>query len=181
MPPSRHCYLVLLFLLSTGCSSTNNNALPPEAQTLVGVDPSDFMATGACGVTVMRYVATLRDVSGSDNAINAQLRAQLITSGISAVPFVVASSPPTPCDEAIVFGNVVSYHAYDAELDGYDRSDIKPPYTGSSAMLAEGEYVAPRWTASCHGWTDGDGGVQPAYSSPYMTVYLRDCTRLGTP
>lgn len=181
MPLSHHCRLVLLFLLSPGCSSTNNNALPPEAQTLVGVDPDDFMAAGACGVTVMRYVATLRDVSGSDAAIDAQLRAQLITSGISAVPFVVASSPPTPCDQAIVFGNVVAYHAYDAELDGYDRSDIEPQYAGSSAMLAEGDYVAPRWTASCHGWTDADGGVQPGYSYPNMTANLRDCTKLGTP
>lgn len=170
MQLSRYCQTCLLLLLTLGCSSTNSNALPPEALTLVGVDPADFMAKGACGVSVLRYVASLRDVTGSD---------KINTVGVSAAPFVVASSPPTPCDQAIVFNNIVAYHAYEAELDGYDRSDIAPQVDGSPAMQVEGTYVAPRWTAICHGWTDGDGGARPGYAYPNITVDLRDCTKLG--
>ncbi len=164
----------VIFMLSalSGCSSTNSNALPPEAMTLVGVDPADFMVAGSCGNSVQRYVATLHDVTGTD---------KIYDGGVSSAPFYVTSSSPTPCDESIVFGNVVAYHAYQATLDGYDRSDIVPVYSGSSAMLAGSAYVAPRWTASCSGWTESDGGAQPGLSYPNMTVMLRRCTKLGAP
>jgi hypothetical protein len=171
-PRRRLCLEALWLLLGLGCSSTNTSALAPEAQTLVGVDPADFMAQGACGASLVRYVATLRDVTGANKITNVE---------VSASPFVVASSAPTPCDASVVFGNVVAYHAYEAELDGYASADLQPAYPGSSAMLLDAGYVAPRWTASCRGWTDGDGGTQPGYAYPNMTVTLRDCTPLGSP
>jgi hypothetical protein len=166
------CRTMIMLTALSGCSSTNSNALSPEAMTLVGVDPADFMLAGSCGTSVQRYVATLRDVTGAE---------KISATGVSNAPFDVTSSPPTLCTESIVFGNVVAYHAYEAKLDGYDRSDIAPVYSGSPAMLAGSDYVAPRWTASCSGWTDGDGGAQPGFSYPYMTVVLRNCTKLGAP
>jgi hypothetical protein len=154
-----------------GCSSANPNTVAPEAATLIGVDPSDFMAEGACGTQVQVYVATLRDLTGSDKIYDA---------GVSAAPFVVASSPPTPCDRSLVFGNyVVVSHAYEIDLAGYDRSDIVPDHGSSAMILADGQYVAPRWTASCLGWTDSDGGAKPGISYANVTVTLSVCTQLG--
>ena len=171
MPQSRFYHLMALVALMPSCSSTNANTTTPEAQTLIGVDPADFMAAGSCDTRVLRYVATLSDVTGSDN---------ISTSYVSLTPFVVGSSLPTFCNDPVVFGNVVAYHAYVVALDGYDRSDIEAQYQGSSAMHAGGDYVAPRWTASCHGWTAADGGSQPGLSYPNTTVILHECTRLGT-
>ncbi len=172
MPPSRASLFGILFVLAVGCSSSNANTIAPEAQTLIRVDPADFMAAGSCGTSVQRYVATLLDVTGSKKIVQPQ-------AGVSAAPFVVGSSPPTSCDASIVFGNVIIYHAYEVALDGYDRSDIAYQNPGSSLMFAGSQYVAPRWTAACQGWTDADGGVQPGLAYPNMTVTLRDCTELG--
>ncbi len=171
MPTRCHSLFATSIVLVLGCSSNNSNTLAPEAQTLIGVEPEDFVVAGSCGTAVQRYVATLRDVTGSDKI------SQLST---SSAPFVVGSSPPTPCDKSTVFGNVVVSHAYEVAIDGYDRSDIAPlPNSAPSVMYAAAQYVAPRWTAVCHGWTDGDGGVRPGLAYPNMTVTLRDCTELG--
>ena len=137
------------------------------------------MAAGSCGTTVQRYVATLRDVTGSDAAVFS-LRG-IYQLGESSAPFVIGSSPPVPCDASTVFG-VLNAHAYEVDLDGYDRSDVKPLANSSqSIMYAGSQYVAPRWTAACHGWTDTDGGFQPGLAYPNVTVWLRDCTELGVP
>lgn len=176
MPPTRGSFLTILFVSALGCSSSNSNVLAPEAQTLLGVNAADFMAAGSCGVTVQVYVATLRDMTGADN-----VDLSLVNLSTSSAPFVVGSSAPTPCDESIVFSNVIVSHAYEVDLDGYNRSDILPVNLGASVMFAGSQYVAPRWTAACHGWTDADGGVQPGLAYPNMTVTLRDCTELGEP
>ncbi len=170
MPQSRISLFAIPLVLTLGCSSSNSDTTEPEAQTLIGVNPADFMAAGSCGTTVQRYVATLRDVTGSD---------KISETDTSAAPFVVGSSPPTPCKTPTVFSNVIEYHAYDVDLDGYDRSDIGPGNSGPAVMFAGSQYVAPRWTAVCHGWTDADGGIQPGLAYPNMTVTLRDCTELG--
>jgi len=153
-----------------GCSSTNSSTATLESQTLVAVDPKDFMADGVCGRTVQRYVATLIDESGP-SAVGA--------TEVSQSPFLVGSSKPMPCNESIAFGKVVAYHAYEAKLDGYDRTDIEPAAPGSSAMILGEQLAPPRWTATCHGWTDADGGAEPGISYPNITVNLRNCTKLG--
>ena len=170
---SRNYFGMCLALLSFGCSSTNTSSTTPEAQTLIGVDPKDFMGTGVCGTKIQRYVATLTDVTGPDGSIASG------TEGIAWRPFLVGSSPPTPCTAELAFGRAVAYHAYEATLDGYDRADIEPLASESSAMGVEGVYIPPLYTATCHGWTDSDGGVEPGTSYPNVTVMLRNCTKLG--
>jgi len=171
MSSRRNSLFAIPLVLAVGCSSNNSNTLAPEAQTLIGVAPADFMAAGSCGTTVQRYVGTLRDVTGSD---------KISLTGVSSAPFVVGSSPPTPCDKSVVFSNVIAAHAYEVALDGYDRSDVdRLPNSSPSVMFAGSQYVAPRWTAECHGWTDADGGFQPGLAYANVTVILRDCTELG--
>lgn len=170
---SRNYFWICLALLSFGCSSTNTSTTTPEAQTLIGVDPKDFMEAGVCGTQIQRYVATLTDVTGPDGVVASG------TEGVAWTPFVVGSSPPTSCADSIVFGNVVAYHAYEVKVDGYDRTDIQPLANGSSAMGVEGAYIAPRSTAACNAWTDNDGGVEPGISYPNITVMLRNCTKFG--
>ena len=171
MPQSHLRVCLVLLLLTLGCSSNNSNTVAPQAQTLIGVNPSDFMAKGACGTQVLLYVATLRDMTGFD---------KINDSGVSAAPFVVGSSLPTPCDSSLVFSDVMVSHAYEVDLDGYDNPDAGPLAPGtSSAMVAGGQYIPPRWKASCNGWTDADGGVWPGLAYANTTVILRDCTKLG--
>ncbi len=170
---SRNNHGLCLALLLLGCSSTNTNATTPEAQTLIGVDPKDFMTPGTCGTKIQLYVGTLTDVTGPAGIVIAG------TEGVARTRFVVGSSPPTPCTDSIVFGNVVAYHAYEVTLDGYDQTGIEPLAPGSSAMALDGSYIAPQATAQCAGWTDTDGGAQPGMSYPYATVMLRNCTKLG--
>lgn len=169
MPSSHLCAIPLLFIV--GCSSSNSNTVAPEAETLIGVNPSDFMADDACGTKVQVYVGTLRDMTGFDKISDA---------GVSAAPFVVASSPPTACNRSIVFSNVVVSHAYDIDLNGYDRADIAPiPDAAESVMFAGAQYVAPRWTATCYGWSDSGGVYQPGIAYANVTVTLSVCTKLG--
>lgn len=176
MPLCRHCLVCTWVLLVAGCGSSNATTLALEAQTLIGVDPKDFTEDGACGTTLQCYVGTLLDVTGSEGISDA---------GVSATVFLVGSSPPTPCDKAIVFNNAVAGHAYEVTLDGYDRSDIdiEPAYQGSSAMrtFVTKTFVAPRWTAACHGWTDTNGNAAPGLSYSNITVTLRECTKLASP
>jgi hypothetical protein len=171
----RPCLVCMWVLWVVGCGSSNTTTLALEAQTLIGVDPKDFTEEGACGTTLKSYVGTLFDVTGSDGISDA---------GVSATPFLVGSSPPTPCDRAIVFNYAVAAHAYEVNLDGYDRSDIKPAVPGSSAMVtvdANQTFVARRWTAVCHGWTDTNGNAAPGLSYSNITVTLRECTKLASP
>ena len=168
-------------LATIGCSSSNSQASIPEALTLIAIEPSDFVAAGACSTRLQSYVATLFDDTGPSG---------ILDSGVSAGPFLIASSPAKACDQATVFANVVAGHAYAVELQGYSQpaSDLKPAYisditagAGSSAMLltADSSYAAPLWTAACSGWTDNAGNRQPGYCFQNMTVTLRDCTKLG--
>ena len=168
--------------MALGCSSSNSQALVLEAQTLVAVEPADFVDDGTCGTQLKTYVATLFDDTGPIGVSDA---------GVSSERFMVASSPPKPCSEATVFSRVISGHAYSVELQGYQQpaSDLTPAYvtdrinnSGSSAMLlnSDSSYVAPLWNATCHGWTDNDGVVQPGYCYQNVTVTLHECTKLGT-
>ncbi len=161
-----------------GCSSSNSQATLPEAQTLVGIEATDFVAEGTCGTQLQSYVATLFDDTGP---------AGISDAGVSSGRFLVAISAARSCDQATVFSNVIASHAYDVELQGYKQraSDLYSAYisanSGSSAMLlrSDSSYVAPQWTASCHGWTDDEGNAHPGYAYLNVTVTLRECTKFG--
>jgi hypothetical protein len=165
---------VICGLLPLGCSSSSSDTTT-ESQTLIGIDPANFVASNACGNQLMSYVATLYDDTGA---------AGLSDSGVSAGSFLVASSPPKSCSEAMVFSNVVKEHAYRVDLQGYTQAaaDLAPAASGSNAMLLIGDssYVTPTWTASCYGWRDNNGQERPGYAYEDITVHLTACSRLGT-
>lgn len=121
------------------------------------------------------YAATLYDDTGA---------AGLQDAGVSATSFVVTSTPPKTCDETTVFSDVVAGHAYRVELQGYVQSAVElgRAAEGSSAMLllSDGSYIAPAWTASCHGWMDSAGNRQPGYAYAYVTMMLSECSQLAS-
>jgi len=173
-----NCWLisaVICGLLPLSCSSSSSSTSTTEAQTLIGIDPANFVAGDACGSQLMSYVATLYDDTGTTG---------LTDSGISAGSFLVASTPAKSCSEATVFSNVVAAHAYRVDLQGYalPATDLQPATSGSNAMLLRDDlsYVTPTWTASCYGWLDNNGSAHPGYAYEYVTVHLTACSRLGT-
>jgi len=173
-----NCWLIVAIicgLLPLSCSSNSTSATTTESQTLIGVDPANFVASNACGSQLMSYVATLYDDTGAGGVGDA---------GVSAGSFLVASTPPKSCSEATVFSDVVAAHAYRVDLQGYTQlaADLEPATSGSNAMLLQDDssYVKPTWTASCYGWMDNNGNKRPGYAYGYVTVHLTVCSRLGT-
>lgn len=166
---------VVCELLPLGCSSSSTSDATTESQTLIGIDPADFVASNACGSQLMSYVATLYDDTGA---------AGLEDSGVSTSSFLVASTPPKSCSEATVFSNVIAAHAYRVDLQGYSlpATELIGAASGSNAMLLQSDssYVPPTWTASCYGWMDNNGQQRPGYAYEYVTAHLTVCSRLGT-
>jgi hypothetical protein len=165
----------LLLVLVWGCGTNYSASTTTESQTLIGIDPDDFVAAGACGDRLRSYVATLFDETGP---------AGLDDAGVSATSFLVASTPPKSCDESTVFSDVVATHAYRVDLQGYVQpaADLEPADEGSSAMRLRSDqsYIAPEWTATCHGWRDNQGTQQPGYAYANVTMKLNDCSHLGS-
>ena len=158
--------------LSVACSSSSGSTTT-EARTLVTVSPTTFGQGIVCGNVPgawKTYVATLTDVTDP------------------ARPLRLASSNPVPCGLPVAFAFVVPDHAYIAEIQGYDRSDIVPfggPNAGTEHMVDENtkEDVAPRWTTSCGSPDPDDPGVggaapQPTTSRLQSNVLVRDCNPL---
>ena len=173
-----NCWLIVAVicgLLPLGCSSSSSTSSTTESQTLIGIDPANFVAGNACGSQLMSYVATLYDDTGLTGLTDA---------GVSAVSFLVASTPPKSCSEATVFSNVVAAHAYRVDLQGYAQpaTDLEPAASGSNAMLlrSDSSYVSPTWTASCYGWKDNNGNERPGYAYTDVTVHLTVCSQLGS-
>jgi len=173
-----NCWLIVAVicgLLPLSCSSSSTTAATTESQTLIGIDPANFVASNACGSQLMSYVATLYDDTGLTGLTDA---------GVSAVSFLVTSTPPKSCSETTVFSDVVAAHAYRVELQGYTQpaTDLEPAASGSNAILlrSDSSYVTPIWTASCYGWRDNNGNERPGYAYAYVTVHLTVCSRLGS-
>ena len=106
------------------------------------------VASGASGEPVAKsYVATLTDVSATEDG------------GI--VDFVLASSRPTRCTQAVTFSYLVTYHQYIAHIDAYTENaeELTPFADGSPLLLdADGNRVSARWSADCGGYPPSPAG-----------------------
>lgn len=140
--------LAALFLpplaLLASCTSSSTGTTTPTTPTLVAIDPEDFLGDVPCADApgaMRRYVATIYDVTpgiGADGGTR---------------EFPLPSSGPVPCTQQVAFGGgfVLQGHRYVADIQGYDRTDIKPLGSGSHVMVdvKTGTVVQPRWTTSC--------------------------------
>jgi hypothetical protein len=140
---ARHALSLLLLSIGlTACSTSSVTGTGSAPVTALVVDPVEFLGGVACvdAPGAMRlYVATVVDVSPPARAGALRIASQ-------ALP----SSPPVPCHQQVEFTRIVPGREYVADIEGYDRTDIKPDVIGSKIMVdAAGTYVSPRWRTSC--------------------------------
>ncbi|HTM44163.1 MAG TPA: hypothetical protein VL137_04365 [Polyangiaceae bacterium] len=133
--------LLLCALGPSACDSGGAGAGQPPPPTLIVVSPDQFAKNVAClpDPGAMRsYVATLFDVTPDYD---------------SAAEPALPSSPPTDCAVDVGFGFVQPGRKYRAEIDAYDRSDLRALTPGNRLMQESGSappvLVPPRWRASC--------------------------------
>jgi len=106
-----------------------------------GGQSGDLPAPAAAKLAAKSYVATLTDVTPTADG------------GI--VNFVLPSSPPTRCTQAVTFAYLVTYHFYVAHIEAYTQSadELTAFAPGSPLLLdAAGDRVAARWSADCGGY-----------------------------
>jgi hypothetical protein len=129
----------------------------------IKVSPDEFLGSVQCGLeqgAMQSYVATLIDISDPLS------------------PFVMPSSPPTPCAVPDDFRYLVAAHSYVAEIDGYAQpvSELVPingEASGSRHMLLDHLPIVPRWNGDC-----GSGPNNQAIASADFDVDMRHCTPL---
>lgn len=152
--------------------------------TLMSVEPRAFLGDVPCDTgagSARLYVATLTDVTAN-------------TDGGTGERFTLASSGPVSCNRVVTFGFVVPGHEYVAEVDVYDRTDVRPlgtaadngcrgagcAATGSRVMLdPDGNVLEPRWTTRC-GDPDAEprSANAPTESLEFFTRPVRGCEPL---
>lgn len=161
-------WLLLALLSLAGCGDNTNDLTGfGTANTLVAVEPSEFLNTLRCTAelgNMQHYVATFLDITpGLDPADD------------SAERFQLASSPPVDCNQTVATGFGVAGHLYVAHIDGYDRTDIQPLAPGSPIMAVadgSGAIAEPRWQTDC---------TLPAECVALSTEFVRGCTKLDAP
>jgi hypothetical protein len=146
-----------LILGLAACSETGSGFPFEPPATVVLVEPSQFLGSVPCldaPGAMRRYVATLYDVTAPPGSPGLQ--------GGIALP----SSAPAPCHLGVRFSLVTPGRRYTAEIDAYDRDDLRPFTPGGRVMEdASGQLIAPRWTSSCAGGASpdvryfADGGI----------------------
>jgi hypothetical protein len=152
--------LALLFAASCA-ATTDTTTISAVVPTSLTVDPVTFLGTVVCSNqpgALKSYVATLSEASANHPRVE------------------LASSPPTPCSQAVSFRYVQNGHDYTVAIDGYDQAAsalvpcggaesgsrfMLPAGTaqgvGCAAALTAGAVPAtPRWQTSC-----GDVASQP--------------------
>lgn len=148
----------------------------PTTPTLVGVAPSDFMGDVPCTAApgaMRRYVVTLFDLG---------------TAAEPQTPFALPSSvvrqsdgsfAPVGCETPTAFSFVIPGHRYDAEVEVYDREDLRAVGAGSRHLVdSSGQYVPPRWTTTCGRTVDGSVAEGPVTAAWYLTRFVRGCAPL---
>jgi hypothetical protein len=149
-----------------GCSDARLVDGSIEGQTRIRLSPSEFVGQVPCrrGVEggLRSYVARLYIVDPAGQII-----------GADAGTAVVQTSPPAPCDQAVVFP-ALAFQWYGAEILGFDRDLTE----------AEGSSVEPLWRATCGFGAAASEGADPARFAPTpslrgATVPLRGCTVFG--
>jgi hypothetical protein len=142
--PAPFSALALLALCS--CTDSGGGFSGTLRPTVILVDPDEFLGDVACADSpgaLRRYVATLVDVTRSP------------TSG-RILEVSLPSSDPVSCHLGVAFDRVTGGlsraggNFYVADIQGYDRSDLRPSEDGSSIMLtSSGDVATPRWATSC--------------------------------
>ena len=145
--------LALLFAPSCA-AATDTTATTAVVPTSLTIDPATFLGDVVCSKQpggLKSYVATLTEIPTTGPKLD------------------LASSPPTPCSQAVSFRYVVQGHFYTVAVHGYDvlASDLVPcggvesgspimllatttPDLACAAALAAGAVpVAPRWQTGC--------------------------------
>lgn len=163
----RRTPLLLMLPIALGaCFEESLGGSGEATPTLVAVAPDDFLGEIPCAPAaggMQTYVATLSEVSGDLDG---------------AGEFTLPSSEPLGCTRTVAFGFVVPGLAYVADVDGYDRADLRPLAPGSRVLLGpDGQPVAPRWTTSCG---RGAERTEATLSLPNRTVRVTRCEPLAT-
>jgi hypothetical protein len=162
----RACVGAAPMVMVFGCSDARLVEGSTEGQTRLRLSPSEFVGQVPCrrGVEggLRRYVARLYIVDQAGQII-----------GADAGTAVVQTSPPTACDQAVVFP-AAAFQWYGAEILGFER-DV----TADEASSAE-----PRWRATCGFGAGASEGADPARFAPTPsfrgnTAPLRGCTVFG--
>ncbi len=149
-----------------GCIDSVENFGGTPAPTLIAASPEDFLGGLACdegqGAPV-RYVTTLLEASSDD-------------------PLTLPSSGPVSCQQNVSFQRIVPGMNYTAEIDVYDRDDLRAVAPGVREMVdsGTGAYVAPAWTTCC-GQACGQASTtqpRPTRAVGNRTIFLRDCASI---
>lgn len=154
--------LPALLLGVPACFGGEGSVSGAASITLISVEPRSFLGETICGSypgAMRSYVATITDTSVDP-------------------PFRLASSEPVPCHQAASFAFVVPGHAYIAEIEGYERTDLVPlggRRSGSQVMLdpKTRERVAPAWRAEC-----GSAGESATLSEAFRNIAIQNCSQL---
>jgi hypothetical protein len=146
-------------LLALSCVDGDGTTRSTASSTLVAVRPDAFLGEVPCRdlPDAMRvYSATLID-----------LTVDLDGQGGAAPDLIIPSSGPISCHQPVAFELVAVGHRYAAEIQGYDRTDLRPLAPGSPILVdpQTEEHVLPRWVTSC--------GMRPGES----VVAVRNQTR----
>lgn len=153
--------------LAACTTDTGDLGSVPQA-TEVAVDPTDFLGDVPCSTAVgalRSYVVTLSAYDDESDI----------------TPFVLGSSPATPCALRAGFRRVVvGGKLYTAEVDGYDLGAAQlVPFGGASSGSRQmrraggGEVLTPRWTTHC-----GHSVATAAQAEAHARVFVRDCDPL---
>ena len=160
-----------------GCTVSGGGA-GPTTPTLVAVSPLDFSGDIPCvdAPGAMRsYVVTLFDLGTAEEPQDP-----------FALPSSVVRQPdggfaPARCESATAFSFVIPGHRYDAEVEVYDRDDLRALGAGSRQVVdGSGNYVAPRWTTTCGRKQGGSASEGPVTAAWYLTRFVRGCAPLAT-
>lgn len=162
-----------------GCSDsgTTSDALPHP--TVVEVSPLEFADIPACDAgpgSLMRYIATLVDVTPLSVVDPSPINFPLPSSALEVEVAGVSSYEPIPCRLSVQFGWVVPGHVYRAELLGYDRDDLQllEPGVPIAVDPTTRAVVEPRWKASC-GLADETGVLRAVRAETDLTRTVRYC------
>lgn len=152
----------LLLPCSWACSDARLLDGFAEGQTRIRVLPEAFIGDVPC----------LRDTPGALQFYTVQL--ELLDPGAGAdAGRDISSSPPVPCDRAVIFP-AIGGRLYAADILGFDVEEAAVATSPS------------RWSAACGrgGGSPPDAGLDPLAPTeavPGVTVPLRGCTSFGAP
>lgn len=148
---SKLALLALAAAITWSCTDSGSNEVETPLPTAIVVQPIDFRGAVPCSTTgsneagkVGSYQATLIDV----------------TEGLpgGSETFTLPSSNIVPCEQSVVFMFVVTGHRYIAQIDAFERRDLKARTPGLRQVVAasepsdgSGQAIAPTWTTTCYG------------------------------